>query len=439
MNKKAATPVKKRGVRGRRLLIGAVLLLAAAVALWLLWPRPAPPSYRTAVIDRGQVERTIVAAGRLRATRTVEVGAEVSGLVSAVHVDVNSAVTAGQPLAAIEPTRLDAAVRQSDALIGVAQGGVAEADAAIVRDRASLREAEQKLARAEFLADRGLASTAALDTARTATQVAEAALNAAVASRRIRVAEFQGAVARREDTRSTRARATIVSPIDGVVISRTIDPGQTLAASFQTPKLFEIAADLTDMRMEVSVNEADIADVRVGQRVRFTVDAYPDQRFFGQVLQIQPQATEIDNVVAFQVVVAAPNPDRRLRPGMSTTAEIITHDRSNVIRVPAAAAVFRPPATGAGKTTLVNISIRPSPRLTGGKPTPHRRVTRVEGGTPSPTGDYVWRLSDGPGSDLVPVPVRFGVRGDQWIEIASGDLKVGDPVAVGRQSEQDRP
>lgn len=438
MNKRDAAQAMKRKIPLRRWLIGAVLVVATAVALWLLWPKPAAPSYRTAVIDRGHVERTIVAAGRLRATRTVEVGAEVSGLVSAVHVDINSTVSAGQALAAIEPTRLDAAVRQSDALIGVAQGGLAEADAAIVRERANLREAEQKLARATYLADRGLASAAALDTARTATQVAGAALNSAIAGRRMRVAEFDGAVARREDARSTRARATIISPIDGVVISRTIDPGQTLAASFQTPKLFEIAADLTDMRMEVSVNEADIADVRVGQKVRFTVDAYPEERFFGEVLQVQPQATEVDNVVAFQVVVAAPNPDRRLRPGMSTTAEIITQSKASVIRVPAAAAVFRPPVT-AGKTTLVNVSIRPSPRLTGGQPTPHRRVTRVEGGTPSPTGDYVWRLSNGPGSDLVRVPVRFGVRGDQWIEIASGDLKVGDAVAIGRPSTDGRP
>ncbi len=425
----------KRPPGRRRLLWTATLLLAGVVFAWLFFPKQKLPAYNSAAAERGLVERTIVATGKIRPTRTVEVGAEVSGLVSAVHVDIDTPVRAGQVLAEIEPTRLDAAVRQADALIRVAEGGVAEAEASIARERASVREAELALHRSSSLAERGLLSPSGLDKAQAVHARSQSALAGAVAQKQSRVAELASARAQQADARISRARARIISPIDGVVIARTINLGQTLAASFQTPRLFEIATDLTEMRMEVEVNEADIAGVQVGQAVRFRTEAYPEEHFVGKIVQVQPQATERDNVVSFLVIASFSNRDNRLKSRMSTTAEIITASRYRALRVPMAAVSFRPPVTGAGKVRLESISIRPSPRLTGGQPTPHRRVTQtVQPSTASQTGEHVWRVSPETESGLVRIPVRLGVRSDQWAEVLAGDVKVGDTLATGLAS-----
>lgn len=429
----------KRPPGRQRLLWTAGLLLLGVVFAWLFFPKQKPPSYETAAAERGLVERTIVATGKIRPTRTVEVGAEVSGLVSAVHVDIDTPVRAGQILAEIEPTRLDAAVRQADALIRVAEGGVAEAEASIARERANVREAEVTMRRSASLAGQGLLSPSGLEKAEAVLARTRAALRGATAQRQSRAAELARAQAQQADARTSRARARIVSPIDGVVIARTINLGQTLAASFQTPRLFEIATDLTDMRMEVAVNEADIAGVQVGQTVRFRTEAYPDEHFAGKIVQVQPQATERDNVVSFLAIASLSNRDNRLKSGMSTTAEIITASRYKALRVPLAAVSFRPPVTGVGKARLESISIRPSPRLTGGQPTPHRRVTQtvLPSATPQ-SGDHVWRISPETESGLVRVPVRLGVRGDRWVEVLAGDVKVGDTLATSLVSRAPR-
>lgn len=426
---------------GRRRLIGLVgLAFLASLLAWWLWPNAPTPSYRTAAVSRGTVERTILAAGKIRPTRTVEVGAEVSGLISNVHVNVNTPVAAGQVLAEVEPTRLDAAVRQADATILIARGALAEANAVAAREAANVREAEVALQRRSRLADLDLLSPVGLENAQIALLRAEAARDVALAQLQGRSAELQRAQAQREDVRTSRSRARITSPIDGVVIARTVDVGQTIAASFQAPRLFEIATNMTDMRMELAVNEADIADVRLGQTVKFQVEAYVDEVFNGQVVEVQPQASEANNVVTFLVVVAVDNTDGRLKPGMTTTAEIITVSRPNVMRVPAAAVAFQPVGIGMGKPKVERVSIRLSPRLTGGQPTPSRRttVTNDEGARPVNSPHTVWRPSAAAEFGIVSVPVKLGARGDDWVEIVSGDLNVGDPVVTGMDAARNR-
>ncbi|MCZ8088355.1 MAG: efflux RND transporter periplasmic adaptor subunit [Brevundimonas sp.] len=421
----------------RKLIIVAVVALLSAAAL-VFWPSDRPDDYRTVTINRGTVESVVIAAGRLRPIRTVNVGAEVSGLVAEVHVDVNSRVEAGQALAEIEPTRLEAVVRQAEASIRIARGGQAEAEAALAREVANLREAEDNLRRRAELASRGLVSTSALESAQIAVDRARAEVQGAMAGKTSRTAEFDRASAQSEDARTALRRARIISPIDGVVISRSIDVGQTLAASFQTPTLFEIASDLSEMRMELSVNEADISEIRIGQDVRFSADAYPEIRFSGKVQQIQPQASVNDNVVSFQVIVAVVNRGGLLKPGMSTTAEIVTAKRSDVMRVPVPAIAFKPVIKGGGMVRIESISIRPSPRRSGGQPSPSGRVTRSDV-PPSTDEIVVWRLDPADRSNLVRVPVRIGIRSDEWIEIVSGDLKVGDVIVTGYRTGRTDP
>lgn len=319
-----------RRPKGRGLWIGLGVLLLAAVGVWFFFLRGGEEAdpYRTEEVRRGEIVRSVSASGALEALVTVEVGSQISGQVTQVLVDYNDTVRKGQVMAVLDPQNQRSAVEQSQAQIASATAGVAQAEAQV-----ALAQAEYD--RQKFLFDRGIIAQAALDTASASLRTAQAGLRQA----RAQVQQQQASL---RANQATLGRTTIVAPIDGVVIDRQIEPGQTVASGLNVAVLFTLAKDLGRVQALINVDEADIGSVRVGQPVKFTVDAYPNDNFNGQVTQIRSLPTTESNVVAYTVVVEADNPGSRLLPGMTANAEIILEQRPNVLRVPNAALRFTP-------------------------------------------------------------------------------------------------
>lgn len=313
--------------------IKATVLAACAVfvvGLWWWFSRPdTRTGYSTAPVEQGDIRVAISATGTLRALSTVDIGSQVSGQVLSVEVDFNEVVRAGQAIAHIDPAPMRSRLTQAEANLASAQAGLTEAQAA-------LKNAEADYARKLELAQRQLVSGSEVDLALAARDQARAR----IASSRASVRQAEAAVASAQlDLNYTVIR----SPVDGVVLLRAVEPGQTVAASFQTPMLFQIVEDLSKMQIDLSIDETDVGQVREGQRVEFTVDAYPNRRFSGLVHQIRLSATNVANVITYPVVVRVDNPDGALLPGMTANAEIEVSRRSEVVRIPNAALRFRPP------------------------------------------------------------------------------------------------
>jgi HlyD family secretion protein len=336
---------RTRGWVGRHprwsIAIGVVFALGL---WWALRPTPKNYEYVTQAVDKGEVVRRVTASGKLRALNTIKVGAEVSGQITRVFVDFNSPVTKGQVLAEIDPTRLRARVQQSRAQVALAQASLAQAEASISRAHSDTGTQERDYRRRASLAKSGYLSTAGLDTSANALAASRAGARTAAAQAASARAQIAQAQAELSSAELDLSRSTIIAPASGVVINKLVEPGTTVAASFQTPNLFEIAADTTRMQVEASVDEADIGQVRDGQPVRFTVDAYPGETFAATVRQIRKSATELQNVVSYLVILDVDNKDGKLLPGMTANVEIITGKRPNVVRVPATALRFRPRA-----------------------------------------------------------------------------------------------
>jgi HlyD family secretion protein len=364
--------------------------------------------------------------------RTIKIGAETSGLVSEVMVDVNDQVRPNQVLARIEPVRLDAAVQQANAQISSARASVLQADASIARSAATVTETARTRERARKLSQRGFISANGLNAAEAEADRAVADHRGAYAQAASARAELQRAQAQYADARTTLSRSLIVSPIAGIVISRQVDEGQTLASNFQAPVLFEIATNLDRMRVEANVNEADVGRVSVGQVARVKAESYPTEELRGEVAQIKPQASDTGGIITYVVIVEVSNPDRRLLPGMSATVEIVTASREKVVTVPLAALNFKPPAEGTGWAIPQVKSVRVQ-RGNGPSKGPISVQRTVE---PAPEKDAsvnttVWRIDPESPRGAVPVPVKIGLRGTGVAEIVAGDLKVGDLVAIG--------
>ena len=309
---------------------GALVLVALLVA----WrgraaDRDGEGGWVTAPVERGELAVTVTATGTLSALDTVEVGSEVSGRVLAVHVDYNDQVRAGQVLATLDP-------EQAQARADEAAAQVAAAIAAQQRAAASAEEARQNLARARQLAESGLVSPQDLDASEATARRAEAD----VASARAQATVAQASLTA---TRSSLQKTQILAPIDGIVLARSIEPGQTVAASFQAPVLFTLARDLREMTLHVDVDEADVGKVREGQPATFTVDAYPGRTFPSAVLSLRNVPKTDQNVVTYEAVLGVTNDDLLLRPGMTGTATIATERRPDALLVPNAALRFTPP------------------------------------------------------------------------------------------------
>ncbi len=319
-----------------------IALAALFIAYQILKPTQHDYVYVTEAASRGEVVRKVTASGRLRALNTIKVGAEVSGQITRVFVDFNSPVRAGQVLAEIDPTRLRARVEQVRAQVALAEAGLAQAQANAVRAGTEIQIQQREFGRRQNLSNRGFVSRSTLDAAQSSLAAARAGqrtTEAQVASARAQIAQARAELS---SALLDLSRTTIVAPAAGVIINKLVEPGTTVAASFQTPNLFEIAADTTRMQVEASVDEADIGQVRVGQNVLFSVDAYPGERFRAVVRQIRKAATETANVVSYLVILEVDNRDGKLLPGMTANVEIITGRVASAVRVPTTALRFRP-------------------------------------------------------------------------------------------------
>lgn len=327
------SPYRKTGSRLPRLVIALIALAAVVAALWFWKGRGgggAEQRFRTAAVEQGDIRVAISATGTLGALSTVDVGSEVSGKVEEVLVDFNDRVRKGQIIARIDPSTFEAQIAQGDASIASARAGLATA-------QATLRNAELAYNRNRELAAQKLVARGDLDQTLAARDQARAQVAQAEAQIRQQEASTRNA-------RLNLGRTVIYSPVDGVVLNRSIEPGQTVAASLQAPVLFKIAEDLSRMEIVLAVDESDIGQVKQGQTVSFTVDAFPDRQFRGEVSQVRLSATNTNNVITFPVVVAVDNADQALLPGLTANAEIEVSRRDGVLKVPNAAMRFKPPA-----------------------------------------------------------------------------------------------
>ncbi len=323
----------------------AALLAVLAGGWWYAshtGPLAATQQIETDAVDRGDITQIVSSTGSVRALITVEVGSQLSGQIAELYADFNTPVKAGDLLALIDPKTFERRVQEAEANLAVAQANVAVEAAGILRAQASLDNATLEFDRQRSLVDRGAASQAVLDTAQATFDTAKAELAIALAQHENAQATVQQREASLEADRIDLDRTEIRSPIDGIVVDRSVDIGQTVAASLSSPILFTIAQDLTEIQIEANVDEADIGAVREGAETNFTVDAFPDRVYRGSVAQVRLAPNEEQNVVTYTVVISARNPDLRLLPGMTANVDIIIGAREAVLRVSNAAVRFRP-------------------------------------------------------------------------------------------------
>lgn len=351
----------------------------------------APLDIQTVKLTRGDVRRVVSTTGTVNALVTVEIGSQLSGKIGELNVDFSSPVKQGQVLARIEASTFETAVREQEAGVAIAEANVALQQAGVERADANLHKAELDLTRAQQLVTKGATSQSAVDTALAAQLSAKADLaiaNAQVDNAKATLAQRQATL---DNARIDLERTYIRSPIDGVVIERTVETGQTVAASLSAPKLFTIAEDLSHVQILAQVDEADIGQVASGNPVTFTVDAYPDAKFAGKVEQIRLAPVSLQNVVTYTVVIAAENPQGRLLPGMTANVEIITGEHPQVVTVPNEALRFQPlgPAaalvregseTGAVKPAAADRSARLLDRLKTGLGLSEEELAKVRAG-----------------------------------------------------------
>ncbi|MGE5148175.1 MAG: efflux RND transporter periplasmic adaptor subunit [Candidatus Eiseniibacteriota bacterium] len=346
-----------RGARRRPALIALVVVALGAGAFFFTGGGSADnPSYRLAKVERGAISSKVSASGTLNAVVTVTVGSQVSGKIKELDADFNTEVKAGQVIARIDPSQFEAAVSQAEAdlllaraNVSNARAGVTAAQAEIDRSTAAQQETKKDLERKKTLMTRGVYAQSVVDTAVAADEQAVATLNSAKAKLEQQQAAVEtsvATVAMKEAVLSQKKidldNSIIRSPVDGVVIGRSVDVGQTVAASLQAPVLFTIAQDLRKMQVEVSVDEADIGRIREGQPTSFTVDSFPGHNFPGTVTQIRKAPTVVQNVVTYTVVVSADNPSLQLLPGMTANVQVMVDERPNALKIANAALRYRP-------------------------------------------------------------------------------------------------
>ncbi|HEX5709844.1 MAG TPA: efflux RND transporter periplasmic adaptor subunit [Sulfuricurvum sp.] len=313
-------------------IIGAIVLILIALAIWQMSSNGEKTEYLTQEVVKKSLTTTVSATGNLEPTNTIDVGIEVSGTINEVLVDYNDRVRTGQIMARLDTTKLSSRVTSYNASLSRTQASISEA-------KATLKNAQNEWERVRkmFEATQGnYPSRQEMDNTSTTVERSKAQLAAATAQRDQSFAELQTA---QDDLR----KAVVVSPIDGIVLERKVEPGQTVVAAMQTPILFKMAKDLTNMKVIVSVDEADVGEVKESQKVLFSVDAYPNQKFNGIITQLRLNSQIVNGVVTYDAVVEVPNDDLRLRPGMTATAQIITGVLPNVLTVPNAALRFTPP------------------------------------------------------------------------------------------------
>jgi HlyD family secretion protein len=377
------------------------LVALVAVALGGAWwaRRPsgeAVAAFETTPVERRDIQSRVTATGTLSALVTVQVGSQVSGRLQEISVDYNSPVKKGQVIARIDPQLYQAALER-------ARASVLAAKANLQKARVDAQNARRQAARSKELLDKQLIAQAEQDTADSTAESAQAQVAASEAA----LAQAQASLNEAEVNLKYTA---IVSPTDGIVISRSVDVGQTVAASLQAPTLFTIAEDLRKMQVDTSVGEADVGRLQPGQHATFTVDAYPGEHFEGVIRQIRNAAQTVQNVVTYDAVIDVQNPDLRLKPGMTANVTIVTDQKEDVLAVPNAALRFRP------TTVAAQTGARPSGAAASAAKAP---AGRSEGGR------TVFVLRDG---NPAPVPVKLGLTDGSVTEVQAGELHEGDRI-----------
>jgi HlyD family secretion protein len=426
----------------RKLIIAVVAIMALGATLRAYFSMrggPSEPQVTAVAVSRGDIRETVEATGTLQAVSTVEVGSQVSGRISELHADFNSVVHKGEVIARLDPSLFQAQVEQARATLVRVE---AQQNGAIVQQR----DAASKLTRAKQLAANHLISAQDLEAAQTAAEAAEAAVRSARA-------DAVQARAGLNQAQVNLQHTVIEAPIDGVVIARNVSVGQTVAATMQAPTLFVIAGDLSKMQVNASVDEADIGNIRPGQTVSFTVDAYPTRAFSGSVSQVRLQPTVVQNVTTYTTVIDVPNPELLLKPGMTATVTVKVAERTNVLRIPNAALRFRPTTevfAAFGQAMPAAASNAPAGRAQsadGGRErgatatSADRAQTASDGWLHEDTIDAafgplkiqerttrVWQYRDG---RLVPVRVRIGLSDGTYTEVVFGPLEAGSSVVTG--------
>ncbi|MGH7258079.1 MAG: efflux RND transporter periplasmic adaptor subunit, partial [Nitrospiraceae bacterium] len=389
----------------RRLtLIISVVAIGLAIAGYVFFngERKVPVRYRTATVEQGSIISAVTATGTINPITTVQVGSQVSGMIESLHADFNSKVKTGEVVARIDPFPYRARRDQADA-------NLANAKAALMKARIDLAQRKREVDRAKTLIGQQFVSQNEVDVAVTAYEGAMAQLKVSEAAVKQGSAALEAAEL---DLKYTEIR----SPVDGVVISRLVEVGQRISASFSIPTLFLIAEDVMRMQVDTNVSEADIGGVTEGKEASFMVDAYPGEIFHGKVRQVRNAPINIQNVVTYDVVVEFDNPNFRLKPGMTANVSIIVAHRESVLTVPNAALRFTPPGAGRDSGSPVG------------------RIAKMPEGSSKKTAlsRQVWTVNenDDPESMAVQVGISDGVR----TEITSSNLKPGDPLIVGVES-----
>ncbi len=369
----------------KKIIIGAAaVLLIIIISIFAFGRKGSGPDFRTDPVSKGDIQQTVTATGTMNAVVTVQVGTQVSGTIKTLYVDFNSRVKKGQIIAQIDPATFESQVQQQQANLLSAQANLNKANATLVNDKRTYERDKE-------LFSKNLIAKSDLDTAETSYLTDKAQVSSSEAL----VAQAKAAL---DYAKQNLAYTKIISPVDGVVISRNVDVGQTVAASFQTPTLFTIAQDLTKMQIDTNVAESDIGGIKVGQDVEFTVDAYPDTTFHGKVWQIRQAPITVQNVVTYDVVIQVSNRDLKLMPGMTANVSIIITTRHDVLRVTDAALRFRFSDKTAG----------------------------AAGGT-GKKGPAVWILENGKPKRIAITP---GISDGNYTEVVSGDLKEGQQTIV---------
>lgn len=338
----------------------AVLFLAAAAGGGWYWydsrGATAETKYRLGKVERGPIQAVVVASGTLNAVTTVQVGSQISGQILEILADFNTQVKKDQVIARIDPQSFELRVNQTRAdvdaaksAVGVAQSNLAAQRAELSRVKVNLADAERDMNRKKMLVEKNFISPAELDKAKTvhdATREQQRAVEAQIKVAESQVGSAEAAVKQRESllkqSQVDLERTIIRAPVDGTVILRNVDAGQTVAASLQAPVLFTIARDLRDMQVEAAIDEADVGRLRVGQAASFTVDAFPRRNFTGQIMQIRKSPVNVQNVISYTVVISAANPDQSLLPGMTANVRVVVDSRDQALKVANAALRFRP-------------------------------------------------------------------------------------------------
>ena len=384
-----------------------VLLVGIAVVVGVMRLRASRPEpgaqYQMDTVERGTLTVTITATGELKSLTQVNIGTEISGIVESVNVDFNSPVRVGQILAQVNTEKIEAQAAQ-------ARAALLSAEAKRLQSQATFKEAQAELAKLEHVRELSggrVPSRQEIDSQ-------EATVKRAEAEEAVSAAQVTQSRASLAAIETDIRKAVIRSPIDGIVLDRQIDPGQTVAASFQTPTLFTLAEDLTRMKLIIDVDEADIGTVRVGQRAIFRVDAYPDRMFESKVKEVRSTPKTSNGVVTYQTVLSVDNSERLLQPGMTATAEITVTQVSDVTLVPNAALRFTPPA--AMQTSGGGFRFLPRP------PGSQRRDRSAENGA-----KRVWTLN---GEQLTPIEVALGASDGTVTELRGGQLTPGTQVIV---------